>query len=138
MRGWRRPPRIRQPLRKDEERLPIPHVDLVVGQTHQSRVGDHYHNTLADDLLYMTYTHELGERKPQRQIRLRFDPDDPYVVNRKNPPVGGAHRQLAHLPPAMTPENVVRLERVVLHSMQKEAVNSRRSEERRVGKECRN
>ncbi|EIN12493.1 ribosomal protein L5, partial [Punctularia strigosozonata HHB-11173 SS5] len=88
------------------------------------RLLDHYHTTLADDLMYMTYTHEPGPRKPPRNIRLTYDPADPYVRHRANPPVGGSQVGRKPAPPC-TPENVVRLEKIVIHTMQKEAIANR-------------
>ncbi|KZP26331.1 ribosomal protein L5 [Athelia psychrophila] len=121
---FRRPPRIRQPLRLDRNRLPIPNLRIVVGDTHQSRLEEHYHNTLSDDLMYMTYIHEDGPRPPPRQIRLTYDPNDPYTKNRHNPPVGGS--QLGKKPPPpSTSKNVVRLEKIAIHSMVREAITSK-------------
>jgi large subunit ribosomal protein L5 len=71
--------------------------------------------------MYMTYLHESGERAATRQIRLKYDPEDPYTKNRHNPPVGGS--QLGRKPPPpSTPENVIRLEKLQLHVMSKDAV----------------
>ncbi|KAH9059919.1 ribosomal protein L5 domain-containing protein [Lactarius vividus] len=90
----------------DERGLPIPHVGIVVRDTHLSRLGEHYHNTLADDLLYMTYKHESGPRPPPRNIRLI---------------------SAASSPPRRTAENVVQLERIQLHTMAKDALVSRQN-----------
>ncbi|KAI9432407.1 ribosomal protein L5 domain-containing protein [Lactarius psammicola] len=121
-----RPIRKIRKLVHDERGLPIPHVGIVVRDTHLSRLGEHYHNTLADDLLYMTYKHESGTRPPPRNIRLMYDPEDPYVKLRHNPPVGGSQpgRKLA---PPTTAENVVHLERIQLHTMTKDALVSRQN-----------
>ncbi len=112
--------------RKIRSGLPIPHVDIVVRDTHLSRLGEHYHNTLADDLLYLTYKHESGPRLLPRSIRLMYDPEDPYAKLRHNPPVGGSQvsRKLA---PPITPENVIHLERIQLHTMAKDALVSRQN-----------
>ncbi|KAI9436663.1 hypothetical protein H4582DRAFT_2112057 [Lactarius indigo] len=74
----------------------------------------------------MTYKHESGPRPPPRNIRLMYDPEDPYVKLRSNPPVGGSQlgRKLA---PPTTVENVVRLERIQLHTMAKDALVSRQN-----------
>ena len=125
------PTRGLRPIRKvrklvhDRRGLPIPHLDIVVRDTHLSRLGEHYHNTLADDLLYLAYKHESGAR-PQRGIRLMYDPEDPYVKLRHNPPVGGSQvsRKLA---PPTTPENVIHLERIQLHHMAKDALVTRQN-----------
>ncbi|KAI0292670.1 mitochondrial 50S ribosomal protein L5 [Multifurca ochricompacta] len=112
-----RPIRKTRKLVHDERGLPIPHVDIVVRDTHLSRLDEHYHNTLADNLMYMTYKHESGSRPPPRDIH-------PYVKLRHNPSVGGS--QLGRKPsPPTTSENVIRLERIQLHTMTKEALVSR-------------
>jgi large subunit ribosomal protein L5 len=74
--------------------------------------------------MYMTYIHEPGPRPPPREIRLTFDPSDPYTKNRYNPPVGGS--QLGKKPPPpSSPENVIRLEKISVQTMVKEAIASR-------------
>ncbi|KAH7920293.1 ribosomal protein L5 [Leucogyrophana mollusca] len=124
VRAFRKPPKIRKPLKYDESGLPIPHVNLLVRDTHPCRLADHYYTTLQDDLMYMTYNHESGPRPPPRAIRLTYDPNDPYTKNRYNPPVGGS--QLGKKPaPPTTSENVVRLEKISIHTMVKEALTSR-------------
>jgi len=124
IRATRRPPAIRKPLPRDDRGLPIPHVNLLVRDTHWSRTADHYFTTLQDDLMYMTYIHESGPRPPPRTIRLAYDPEDPYTKNRKNPAVGGSQVGKKPAPPSTT-ENVVRLEKIQIHTMVKEAVSSR-------------
>ena len=122
--SFRKPPRIRKPLKLDRHRLPIPHVKILVGDTHPCRLRDHYQNTLRDDLMYMTYIHENGPRPPPRQIRLTYDPKDPYTKNRPNPPVGGS--QLGKKPPPpSSPKNVIQLEKISLHTMSRDAISSR-------------
>jgi len=113
-------------FRRDDQGLPIPHCDIVLRDTHASRLGDHYHTTLQDDLMYMTYQHELGPRPPPRHIRLTYDPEDPYTRFRNNPPVGGSKVGKKPAPPT-TADNVVRLERIQIHTMVKEAVLSRQN-----------
>lgn len=127
LRPTRRAPEARKLLRRDERGLPIPHVkNLILRDTHQSRLQDYYHNTLQDDLMYMTYVHEPSSRPPQRPIRLAYDPEDPYTKNRHNPPVGGS--QIGKKPSlTSTPQNVVQLERIQIHTMVKEAISSKSS-----------
>ena len=67
---------------------------------------------------------EIGERKAPRQIRLMFDPNDPYSKFRDNRAVGGSQVGKKPAPPD-TPENVVRLERIQLHTMAKEALTNK-------------
>ncbi|KAH7885181.1 ribosomal protein L5 domain-containing protein [Phlebopus sp. FC_14] len=122
-RSLRRPPRLRRPLEEDRNGLPIPHVDIAIRDTAPCRLREHYYTTLQDDLMYMTYIHETGSR-PSREIRLTYDPNDPYTKNRYNPPVGGNRMGKTPAPPT-TAENVVKLEKIVLHSMIKEAISNR-------------
>ena len=120
-----RPIRIRKPLRVNEKTgLPIPHVNVILRDTQSCRGADHYYNTLRDDLMYMTYVHEPNPRKPPRVIRPLYDPEDPYSKNRFNPIAGGA-RWTRAIPPVTTSENVVKLERIQIHSMQKSAITNR-------------
>lgn len=74
--------------------------------------------------MYMTYIHENGPRPPPRQIRLTYDPNDPYTKNRFNPPVGGS--QLGKKPPPpSSPKNIIQLEKISIHTMVREAISSR-------------
>lgn len=127
-RGTRPAPKIRKRLRSTPEGLPIPHVNIVVRDTHPSRLSEHYHHTLSDDLLYMTYKHEHLPRGEPRKIRPLYDPEDPYTKHRKNPLVGGPAVALGRREaPPTTAENVVKLERIVLHTFQKGAVKSKQN-----------
>ncbi|KAI5829480.1 ribosomal protein L5 [Schizophyllum commune Tattone D] len=112
--------------RHPRTRLPIPHVQqLLVREWHQDRMLDHYHTTLQEDLMYMSYFHEHLPRPPPRAIRLRFDPDDPYVKHRANPPIGGTTHQFKKPMPPSSPENVVRLEKISLQIFNKESITNR-------------
>ncbi|KAJ2960476.1 hypothetical protein NUW54_g14429 [Trametes sanguinea] len=83
-----RPAPTLKPLRRDEKGVPIPHVNVIVRDTHRSRLADHYHTTLQDDLMYMTYVHEPTPRKPPRPPRLSYDPNDPVHEAQVQPPSG--------------------------------------------------
>ncbi|KAJ3486984.1 hypothetical protein NLI96_g3856 [Meripilus lineatus] len=115
---------IRKPLKRGPNGLPIPHVKVIVRDTQPCRVEDHYYHTVRDDLMYMSYIHETGTRKPPRQVRLAFDPEDPYTKHRHNAPVG-APQWTRSLPPPSSPDNVIQLEKIQLHTMVKEAISSR-------------
>jgi large subunit ribosomal protein L5 len=115
----------RKSLKYDERGLPIPHVKVIVQDTRPCRGTDHYFNTVRDDIMYMTYTHKPPSTKPERSIRLSYDPEDPYVKHRYNPPVGGPLAWTRRAMPPVTFENVVELERIQLHTMVKEALQSR-------------
>lgn len=120
-----RTPKITRHLRKDRQtQLPTPHVPVLTREFAPCRLEDHYHSTLQDDAMYMTYIHEPGPRPPARSVRLTYDPADPYTKNRHNPPVGGS--QLGKKPPPPSrADNVVRLEKISVHSMLKDAIASR-------------
>ncbi|KZV70426.1 ribosomal protein L5 [Peniophora sp. CONT] len=111
-------------LPRDEQGLPIPRCDIVLRDTHESRLGEHYYHTLQDDLMYMTYVHEAGPRPAPRQIRLLHDPENPYTKHRTNPVAGGS--RLGRKPAApTTDENVVQLDRIQIHTMVKDAMLSK-------------
>ncbi|KAJ6451577.1 60s ribosomal protein l7 [Mycena sanguinolenta] len=122
-----RPPAPTRPLKRNwRTRLPIPHTPVVGREMSSCRLEEHYHATLADNAMYMTYIHESGPRAPPRDIRLKYDPANPYARFRRNPQVGG-DKMGTKPPPVDEPGNVVRLEKVVLHSFQKQAIGSRAS-----------
>ncbi|KAF6756017.1 60s ribosomal protein l7 [Ephemerocybe angulata] len=121
-----RAPRITKPLRRDPKtRLPTPHVKLTTREFAASRLEAHYHHTLQDDLMYLTYKHDAeGTRKAPREIRLKFDPENPYSKFRHNPPVGGS--QVGKKPaPASSADNTVRLEKIQIHTFVKESLASK-------------
>lgn len=105
--------------------LPTPQTSITIHEFASSRLGQHYATTLADDLMYMSYIHPgAAGARPPRQIRLTFDPSNPYTKHRHNPPVGGS--QVGRKPaPVVTPQNVVRLEKISIHTMVKESVTNR-------------
>ncbi|EKM49724.1 uncharacterized protein PHACADRAFT_265375 [Phanerochaete carnosa HHB-10118-sp] len=115
----------RKLLKRDQNGLPVPHVHVIVRDTHQSRVADHYNSTLRDDLMYMNYTHKPADSKPPRNIRLSYDLEDPYVKHRYNPPIGGSFAWTRQALPPVTYENVVELECIQLHTMVKDALQSK-------------
>ncbi|KAF7297551.1 60S ribosomal protein L7 [Mycena kentingensis (nom. inval.)] len=120
-----RPPPIRKPLQRNwRTRLPIPHTPIVGREFAPNRLEDYYYSSVQDNAMYMTYVHESTARPPRREIRLTHDPENPYSKFRRNPPVGGS--QLGKTPPPPdTPQNVVQLEKIVLHSFLKTAIASR-------------
>jgi len=123
IRPTKAPPKIRKPLKRDERGVPIPHVNIVVRDTHACRLSDHYYNTVREDVMYMTYKHDPNP-KPFRHIRPKYDPNDPYAKFRDNPPVGG-DQYFKRPPPPVTVDNVIMLERIQLHTMIKEALSNR-------------
>ncbi|KAJ6602248.1 60s ribosomal protein l7 [Mycena sp. CBHHK59/15] len=120
-----RPPPIKKPLPRNwRTRLPIPHVNIVAREFAPCRLENHYYSTVQDNAMYMTYIHESAPRPPPRQIRLTYDPSNPYARFRHNPPVGGTQMGKKPPPPS-TPENVIRLENITIHSFMKQAISSR-------------
>lgn len=101
--------------------LKIPQTQMVVGSAHPSRLLSHIHNTVEHDLLYLHYRHAPSTPLPTRP---QPDPSDPYQSNRIPRPLKG-NRPLRPAAPETDPEHVTRLERVVLHSMVKEAINQK-------------
>ncbi|KJA16937.1 hypothetical protein HYPSUDRAFT_192621 [Hypholoma sublateritium FD-334 SS-4] len=119
---FQRAPKIVRKLRRNPKTgLPTPHVKIVAREFAPCRLEDHYHTTLKDDLMYMTYKHQIGEAPEPRKIRLQFDPENPYTKFRHNPPVGGSQFHKKPSAPS-TPDNTIRLEKIQLHTMVKEAV----------------
>ncbi|KAG8897653.1 hypothetical protein FRB99_008011 [Tulasnella sp. 403] len=98
-------------------------TDIQVGPVSQPRILSHYNNTLASDLLYLTYRHG-GTHKPQQ--RPERDVNNPYTLHRPAPqPKGG--KGLRPSTPPTTHEHVVKLEKIVLHTMVKEVNNNRKA-----------
>ncbi|KAH8833425.1 ribosomal protein L5 domain-containing protein [Flagelloscypha sp. PMI_526] len=111
----------RKRLRRDPKTwLPIPHVNVKVRDFAPCRLEDHYHTTLKDDLMYMNYIHEHGVRPPRKLGRPTYDPEDPFTKGRKNLPIDW-NKFGERKPPQNTADNVLRLEKVHLHIMEKSA-----------------
>jgi large subunit ribosomal protein L5 len=98
------------------EEFTIP--DIKLGPTHLPRYMEHYDNSLAPDLMYMTYTH--GLTKPLPQLTAPKKPLTPYEINRP-PPV----RSLKPGPRFISPDLIPELKSITLHSFVKEAVASK-------------
>jgi len=120
-----KPPKPMRKLRRDDRtRLPTPPTKIVTQEFAPCRLSNYYHNTLQDDVMLMTYVHEHGPRPPPREIRLTHDPANPYTKFRANPPVGGS--QIGRKPPPpSSPDNVVRLEKIQIHTMVKDAITNK-------------
>ena len=109
----------------------FPPVSVGVGPLGINRMKEHYRNTLATDLLYMTYEHTSAEEiaaeeaKRQEKHTREWDPSDPYSKNRPARPLRGNRRpqpgptQLLEEDPA---RNLVKLERVNLTCFVKDAI----------------
>ncbi|WVR03861.1 hypothetical protein IAU60_000859 [Kwoniella sp. DSM 27419] len=104
------------PLTRDDWVLP----DIHVGPTHASRYSQHYNNTLASDLMYMTYSHRLAQRPPKPAPVE--PPQTPYEANRPRPPIMRGNRALRTKTTGITPESVPKLDSIIIHTMVKEAI----------------
>lgn len=105
----------------------LPEIHL--GRTHPSRYGDHYDHTLASDMLYMTYDHRAWETSAAATAAAIARASEPKIVtgyeaNRPQPPPKG-NRPPKPVNRALTPDSVVRLEGITLHTMVKEAVGNK-------------
>ncbi|KAG8968678.1 hypothetical protein FRC03_006425 [Tulasnella sp. 419] len=92
-------------------------VPIRLGPISEPRILSHYNNTLADDLLYLTYRHN---ENPQPQQHPKHDTNNPYTKNRPIPPPKGG-RGLRPSAKPTSDENVVKLEKIVIHTMVKQA-----------------
>jgi len=92
--------------------LKYPQTLVRAGATYQPRLSLHYQSVLVHDLLYMHYRHF-----PRTSLSLCHSSDsaDSYQAKRRRPP---------H--PLSTAENVAKLDRVILHTMAKEAISEPR------------
>ncbi|WRT65668.1 uncharacterized protein IL334_002613 [Kwoniella shivajii] len=104
------------PLPKDDWVLP----DIHVGPTHSSRYSQHYNNTLAADLMYMTYSHRLAQKPPKPEPIQ--PPQTAYEANRPRPPIMRGNRALRTQTTSIEPESVPKLESIIIHTMVKEAI----------------
>src|ERR1700754_2809706 len=103
-----------EPRYRRQRVIPKLPVQITLRDTHASRFADHYHITLKEDLMYLTYNHQFKgeqsayEKYKERDIRPTFDPENPYSKNRANSPVGGpAHTGILRKPlPPSSPENL--------------------------------
>ncbi|KAB5595858.1 50S ribosomal protein L5 [Ceratobasidium theobromae] len=101
-----------------------PPVDIRLGETHIPRCQSHFENTLAEDLLYLTFNHTSIINPPTPAVPPQWDMSNPYAKNRPPPaPRGNRPLQAAGLP--TTVDNLPRLERIVLHTMIKDAITNK-------------
>lgn len=93
------------------------------------RYAEHYHRVLAPDLLYMTYDHAPNPESliaPHilKKDQLHWDVTNPYHKNRPaRKPKGG--RELLPAAKMIKPDNVVRLEEIVLNTFVRDASSSK-------------
>lgn len=108
----------------------VPEIRL--GQTHPSRYGEHYNQTLASDLMYMTYNHRSTAAYDAAAERAAAQADDApplltgYEANRPaaNPRGGRPQRTLNR---GISADLVPQLESITLHTMVKEAIGTKQA-----------
>ncbi|RPB26815.1 ribosomal protein L5 [Terfezia boudieri ATCC MYA-4762] len=97
--------------------------EFIPGPFTSERLHDHYHNTIAPDLLALTYDHLPHDYTPKaKHPRLRpWDDASPYYKNRPlRGPRGGNTLRL--LTPPRTFKNIPQLTSITVHSMVKGAL----------------
>ncbi|KAJ9120471.1 hypothetical protein QFC24_005144 [Naganishia onofrii] len=104
----------------------LPHIEL--GPTHPSRYQDHYHNTLQEDLMYMTYDHKLASASKSANTQASSSDDvhlpTPYEVNRPAPAPRG-NRPIKPSARPVAPTTIPKLESIILHTMVKESIGNK-------------
>ncbi|KDN38516.1 ribosomal protein L5 [Tilletiaria anomala UBC 951] len=106
-------------------------LSVEIGPLGLNRLEEMYRNTLALDLMYMTYDHispEDAAAERERKInkhKREWDPSDPYTKNRPARPLRGNRRP----PPGPThiitedpARNLVKLDRVIITCFVKDAI----------------
>ncbi|KAI9632583.1 putative 60S ribosomal protein l7, mitochondrial precursor [Dioszegia hungarica] len=102
----------------------LPSIHL--GPTHASRYHAHYDQTLASDLLYMTYNHRLSSTPtpppppPTASLKTAYELNRPTPLPRGNRPARPAAK-------ALSASTVPRLESIVVHTMVKEAIGNKQA-----------
>lgn len=110
---------------------PLPNVlDLVVGESQPNRLEDYYHDALADDLMYLTYSHKLAiapELPHPNPSWYEMQPGNRYALNRPQPQPKGKRKTLIPIHHNVTPYTIPRLEKVVVSVFDKQAIQSKSS-----------
>ncbi|GFZ42617.1 hypothetical protein JCM24511_00334 [Saitozyma sp. JCM 24511] len=119
-RGYATPSPSPSPSSSPDWSLPEIHV----GQTHPSRYGEHYDDTLSSDLLYMTYNHRLAHATPAATPVP--EPRTPYELNRPQPLPRG-NRPARPSAKVVRPDTIPRLESITIHTMVKEAIGNKQA-----------
>ncbi|KAJ9102986.1 hypothetical protein QFC19_004543 [Naganishia cerealis] len=109
-----------------QQSFTLPHIEI--GPTHPSRYQDHYHNTLQEDLMYMTYDHNLAS-SPKSASTKASSPDGshlptPYEINRPAPAPRG-NRPIRPSARPVAPTSIPKLESIILHTMVKESIGNK-------------
>ncbi|CAD6583775.1 MAG: hypothetical protein TREMPRED_003651 [Tremellales sp. Tagirdzhanova-0007] len=112
------PPRRYATVYSPVEDFVLPEIRL--GATHSSRYHEHYDQTLSTDLMYMAYDHRLA-RKPLKRPPLPA-PMNAYEINRPQP-----NKPKKLNPRIVTPDNIPKLESIIIHTMVKEAITNKQN-----------
>lgn len=89
--------------------------------THRSRYLAHYQNTLAPDLLYMTYNHKNTQNPPSPPALPSWDGANPHTKNRSRPRIKTA---LTPAPRPTTDQNLTQIESITLSVHVKQAAGA--------------
>lgn len=108
-----------QPLPKHSPKS----VSFLPGPSAPCRLLDHYHTTLASDLMVLTYSHHDPSAPAKTNELRQWDGSSPYHINRANRPLRG-NKQFSPLPRPITFRNIPALQKVVVHTMVKEALGN--------------
>jgi large subunit ribosomal protein L5 len=109
----------------------LPRHGVEVGPMQLSRLEEHYHNTLAKDLLYMTYEHPSATSSASSNILAeeasprQWDPASPYSKNRPTRPNRG--NRMSQPSSAKYDQQVVQLEQVYITAFCKDAVANKQA-----------
>lgn len=100
-------------------------AELVLGEVAPNRLRDHYQNALADDLLYLSYSHRLAidPDLPQPNLSwLERDPTHAFAPNRPHPDAPGARSSLVPVRHSVDERTVPRLEAIVVSTFVRDAI----------------
>ncbi len=109
----------------------FPPTELEVGPMGLHRLQEHYRETLATDLLYMTYEHKSREEIAAEEAKRKakhtrsWDPTDPYTANRPARPLRGNRKPQpgpTYIDEADPARNLVKLDRIQLTCFVKDAI----------------
>ena len=128
---YRRRKKIRIPKPKPPMNLPTD-PDFYAGRTGLIRFEEYYHNTLAEDLMVMTYRHKTKEmikaevEERARQLQAADEAaaatlENPYLKNRPTPPPRGKKPIKPKRPPSSV-KTIPQLDKIDLHCMVKESL----------------
>ncbi|BFZ61184.1 54S ribosomal protein L7, mitochondrial [Saitoella coloradoensis] len=96
-------------------------VEFQAGPFVNDRLQQHYNDTIAPDLLAMTYDHRgVPEYLSQKNVVRTWDGSSPYHINRPARSQRG-NKTMLPIPEARNHRNIPRLEKIIVHAFCKEA-----------------